>query len=45
MSMQRNDTNIIVVADKVEAFVVKLGLWDRKLGGKCLDMFPCLKYF
>jgi hypothetical protein len=30
-SMQGNDTNIIVVTDKVKAFIEKLGLWVRKL--------------
>jgi hypothetical protein len=42
--MQVNDTNI-VVTDKVKAFIGKLSLWVRKLGGKSLDMFSRLKGF
>jgi hypothetical protein len=37
--MQENDTNIIIVADKVKAFVGKLGLWIRKLERKSLESF------
>jgi hypothetical protein len=33
------DTNIVVVTDKVQAFIGKLCLWIRKLEGKGLDMF------
>jgi hypothetical protein len=33
------------VADKVKAFIGKLGLWVRKLEGKSLDKFSSLKYF
>jgi hypothetical protein len=33
------------VTDKVKAFIWKLGLWVRKLKGKSLDMFSCLKDF
>jgi hypothetical protein len=43
--MQGDDTNIIVLTDKVKAFIGKLGLWIRKLKGKRLDMFSCLKDF
>jgi hypothetical protein len=43
--MQGNDTNIIVVTDKMKTFIGKLGLWVRKLEGKSLDMFPRLKNF
>jgi ribosomal protein S3 len=38
-NMQRNDANIIVVTDKVKAFIGKLGSWVRKLEAKSLDMF------
>jgi hypothetical protein len=41
--MQRNDTNMIVLTDKVTAFIAKLGLWVRNLEGRILDMFSLLK--
>jgi hypothetical protein len=44
-SMQVNYSNIIAVTDKMKAIIGKLGLWVRKLEGKSLDMFSCLKYF
>jgi hypothetical protein len=37
--MQGNDTNIIIMTDKVKAFIGKLGLWVRKLEGKGLNSF------
>jgi hypothetical protein len=43
--MQGNDTNFIVMADKVKAFAEKLGLRVRKLEGKSWDMFSRLKDF
>jgi hypothetical protein len=43
--MRGNDTNIIVVSEKVKAFAGKLGLWVRKIGRKSLDMFSRLKDF
>jgi hypothetical protein len=43
--MQGNDTNIIIVTDKVKAFIGKLGLWVRKLEGNSLDEFSHLKDF
>jgi hypothetical protein len=33
-SMQGNDTNIIIVTDKLKTFIGKLRLWVRKLEGK-----------
>jgi hypothetical protein len=43
--MQGNHTtsNIIAVTEKVTTFIGKVGLWVRKLGGKSLEMFSCLK--
>jgi hypothetical protein len=43
--MQRDDTNIIVVTDKVKAFIGKLSLWVRKLEGKGLKILSRLKQF
>jgi hypothetical protein len=43
--MQGDNTNIIAVTDKAKAFIGKLGLWVRKLEGKSLDTFSCLKDF
>jgi hypothetical protein len=43
--MQGNDTTIIVMTDKVKAFIGKLCLWVRKLEGKSLDMISRLKDF
>jgi hypothetical protein len=37
--MQGKDTNIIVVADKMKAFIGKLGFWVRKLQGKFRYVF------
>jgi hypothetical protein len=34
--MQGNDTDIIIVNDKVREFIGKLGLWVRNLEGKGL---------
>jgi hypothetical protein len=45
LSIQGNDTNIIIVADKVKACIGKLGLWVRNLEGKSMDMFYRLKDF
>jgi hypothetical protein len=42
--MQGNDPNIIVVTDKVKAFIGKLGLWIRKLK-RSSDIFSHLKNF
>jgi hypothetical protein len=44
-SKQGNNTNIILVSDKVKACIGKLGLWVRKLEGKSLDMFSHSKDF
>jgi hypothetical protein len=44
-SMQENDTNIIIVTEKVKAFVGKLGLWVRKLEAESLEIFSQLKDF
>jgi hypothetical protein len=43
--MHGNDGNIILVTDKLKAFVGKSGLWVRKLEGDILDMFSRLKDF
>jgi hypothetical protein len=43
--MQRNDTDTIVVTDKVRAFIGKLGLCVRKLEATTLDMFSRSKDF
>jgi hypothetical protein len=40
--MQGYDTNILVVSDKVNAFVRKIGLWISKIEERNLDMFPKL---
>jgi hypothetical protein len=42
--MQGNVTSNIVVTDKVKAFIMKLGLWVRKLKGKILIMFSRLTH-
>jgi hypothetical protein len=39
-SMQEHDTNILVVSDKVNAFVGKIGLCIIKIEERDLDMFP-----
>jgi hypothetical protein len=44
-SMQGYDTNILIVSDKVNAFVRKLGLWISKIEKRNLDMFPKLNAF
>jgi hypothetical protein len=43
--MQESDTNIIVVTEKVKAFIGKLGLWVRKLEGNSLDKLSHMKDF
>jgi hypothetical protein len=43
--MQGYDTNILVVSDKVNAFVRKIGLWISKIEEGNLDMFPKLNAF
>jgi hypothetical protein len=43
--MQGYDTNILVVSDKVNAFVRKIGLWISKIEERNLDMFPKLNAF
>jgi hypothetical protein len=43
--MRRNDTDINVLSDKLEAFIGKLALYIRKLGVKTLDVFSRLKNF
>jgi hypothetical protein len=35
--MQGNDTNIIIVTDKLKTFIGKLGLWVRKLERKSVE--------
>jgi hypothetical protein len=37
--MERNETNITVVRDKVNAFIGKLGLWVTKLQRRIFPMF------
>jgi hypothetical protein len=44
-SMQGYDTNILVVSDKVNAFVRNTGLWISKIEERNLDMFPKLNAF
>jgi hypothetical protein len=44
-SMQRYDTNILVVSDKVNSFVRKIGLCNSKIEERNLDMFPKLNAF
>jgi hypothetical protein len=44
-SMQGYDTNILVVSDKVNAFVRKICLWISKIEERNLDMFPKLDAF
>jgi hypothetical protein len=43
--MQGNDINTIVVTDKVEEFIGKVGLWVTNIERKSLDIFPRLKNF
>jgi hypothetical protein len=43
--MQGYDTNILVVSDKVNAFVRKMGLWISKIEERNLHMFPKLNTF
>jgi hypothetical protein len=43
--MQRKNTNITVVHDKVKVSVGELGLWVRKLEEKSLEIFSRLKDF
>jgi hypothetical protein len=44
-SMQGYDTNILVLSDKVNAFVRKIGLWISKIEERNLDMFPKFNVF
>jgi hypothetical protein len=44
-STQGYDTNILVVSDKANAFVRKIGLWISKIEERNLDMFPKLNDF
>ncbi len=39
-SMQGRDANILLLSDKVNAFVGKLDLWRDRLINKNVDMFP-----
>jgi hypothetical protein len=41
--MQGNGTNIILVTEKVKAFIGRLGLWVRKLQRKNLEILSRLK--
>jgi hypothetical protein len=43
--MQGYDTNVLVVSDKVNAFVRKIGLWVSKIEEGNLDTFPKLNAF
>jgi hypothetical protein len=43
--MQGYDTKILVVSDKVNAFVRKIGLWISKIEERNLVMFPKLNAF
>jgi hypothetical protein len=48
-SMQGNDTNIIIVTDKLKTFIGKLGLWVRKLETNSVETSDigtdqCIKY-
>jgi hypothetical protein len=43
--MQGYDTNILLVSDKVNAFVRKISLWISKIEERNLDMFPKLNAF
>lgn len=40
ISLQRRTSNIIVVADKVQAFKRKSALWTKRAQEKRMDMFP-----
>jgi hypothetical protein len=44
-SMQGYDANILVVSDKVNAFVREIGLWISKIEERDLEMFPKLNAF
>lgn len=42
-SMQGRDANILLLSDKVSAFVGKLDLWRDRLLNKNVDMYPRLR--